>query len=362
MDDRNPRDHRTFLSLMHGNLGGRLPVSQDPMSWSMLVANIRSVSLRVHVLFLLFILVELLRALIVGREATSYMPLGFAWTAFSLFALLWLVLGHEAAHVLVSKRLGSRPVEVLIWPLGGLAIAPSPPGWVGQFLVALAGPAFNAALFLVLAPVLYIWTESPNVAFPSVLGSDGLSEGLFLTTGSWTLTSLFVIQWVNTLLLVLNLLPLFPLDGGRVLHAVLWRFLGYERAMVYSSWVAIVASALVAAVGLLLATGAYAGYLVGLAFFCGAVSLNAVRKMKFTHAELEELDPSERFERSNDRESSEIIARLGPCVESSDGTSRSDERLERILEKISRAGMKSLSFRERWVLRRSSKRRRDSSS
>ena len=61
-----------------------------------------------------------LRAVIVGREATSYMPLGFAWTAFSLLALLVLVLGHEAAHVLVAKRLRARPVEVLIWPLGGL--------------------------------------------------------------------------------------------------------------------------------------------------------------------------------------------------------------------------------------------------
>ena len=194
---------------MHGNWGGRLPVSQDPMSWSVLVGNIRSVSLRVHVLFLLFVLVELLRALIVGREATSYMPLGFVWTAFSLGALFWLVLGHEATHVLVAKRLGARPVEVLIWPLGGLAITPSSPGWSGQFLVALAGPAFNAALFVLLAPVLYIWTGSLAVAFPSVLGAEGLSEGLFLTTASWALTSLFVIQWVNTLLLVLNLLPLF---------------------------------------------------------------------------------------------------------------------------------------------------------
>jgi Zn-dependent protease len=364
MDDPKPRDHRSILSLMHGNWGGRRPVSQDPMSWSIHVANIRSVALRVHVLFLLFILVELSRAVIVGREATSYMPLGFTWTAFSLVSLLILVLGHEASHVMVSKRLRARPAEVLIWPLGGLAIAPSPVGWLGQLLVAAGGPAFNAIIFLVLAPVLYFETGSLNVAIPSILGADGLSEGLFFTAGSWVLTSIFVAQWVNTLLLVLNLLPLFPLDGGRILHAVLWRFFGYERAMVYSTWVAISASAILAAVGLLFASGAYAGYLVGLAFFCGAVSLNAARKMRFTHDELEALEPSERFERSEHPDSSEVIGRLGPAVESPETRDRAvEDRIERILEKISEHGIKSLGFRERRLLRRSSKkRRRDSSS
>ena len=333
------------------------------MSWSILVANIRSISLRVHVLFLLFILVELSRALIVGREATSYMPLGFTWTAFALAALVCLVLGHEAAHVLVSKWLRDRPSEVLIWPLGGLALAPSPPGWLGQLTVALGGPAFNLIIFLVLAAVLYGQTEALAVAVPSVLGSDGLSEGLFLTEGSWALTSVFVVQWVNTLLLVLNLLPLFPLDGGRVLHAVLWRFFGYERSMVYSTWIAIFGSAVLAAVGLLIASGAYASYLVGLAFFCGAVSMNAARKMRFTHDELEELDPAERFLPADDQDSSEVIGRLGPSVESPSVASGSgDERIERILEKISQHGMKSLGFRERWLLRRSSKRRRRDSS
>ena len=84
--------------------------------------------------------------------------------------------------------------------------------------------------------------------------------------------------------------------------------------------------------------------------------------MKFTRDELEELDPSERFERSDASCASEVIGRLGPSVETSEANSRSDERLERILEKISRTGMRSLTFRERWTLKRSTRRRRDSSS
>lgn len=349
---------------MHGNLGGRRPVSQDPMSWSIHVANVRSISLRVHVIFFLFILVELSRAVIVGREATSYMPLGFAWTAFSLIALWWLVLGHEAAHVLVSKWLHGEPSEVLVWPLGGLAVAPSPAGWLGQLTVAAGGPAFNALLFMVLAPLLYFQTESLAAAVPSVLGSDGLTEGLFVTADSWILTSVFLIQWVNTLLLVLNLLPLFPLDGGRILHSLLWRAFGYERAMIYSTWIAILGSAVLAAVGLLLASGAYAGYLVGLAFFCGAISLNAARKMRFTHGELEALDQMERFVPSDENEPSEVVGRLGPAVESFEHARNSgDDRLDRILEKIAEHGNESLGFRERRLLRRSSRRRqRDSSS
>ena len=69
--------------------------------------------------------------------------------------------------------------------------------------------------------------------------------------------------------------------AGRILHAVLWRFFGYERGMVYSTWVAIFASAVVAAVGLLFASGAYAGYLVGLAFLLRGCQLECGPKDAF---------------------------------------------------------------------------------
>lgn len=112
---------------------------------------------------------------------------------FLLLVLLAVALvGHELAHALVAKRLGLRVLDITIWPLGGMArmegLATSPQH---EALVAAAGPAANIALGLILLPI------------PGAVAADA--------------------AWINLVLGLGNLLPAFPLDGGRILRAWLAR-------------------------------------------------------------------------------------------------------------------------------------------
>ncbi|MGB0952420.1 MAG: site-2 protease family protein [Planctomycetota bacterium] len=110
-----------------------------------------------------------------------------------LLALLAVaLLGHELAHALVAKRLGLRVIDITIWPLGGMArmegLATSPQH---EALVAAAGPAANIGFGLILLLV------------PGPIAADA--------------------AWINLVLGLGNLLPAFPLDGGRILRAWLAR-------------------------------------------------------------------------------------------------------------------------------------------
>lgn len=111
------------------------------------------------------------------------------WAVSILLVLLAVaLLGHELAHALVAKRLGLKVIDITIWPLGGMArmegITTSPKH---EALVAAAGPAANIAFGLILLPM------------PGPIAADA--------------------AWINLVLGLGNLLPAFPLDGGRILRA-----------------------------------------------------------------------------------------------------------------------------------------------
>ena len=340
--------------------GGRPPRSEDPMSWSIPLARLGRTEFRIHVFFLLFTLVELTRALIAGGDQGISMPLGFFWTAAALLFLWWIVLFHELGHVLVAKLLGGGSSEVLMWPLGGLSAARAPTGWFASLLVALAGPAVNLIIFVVLGTILYLTTGEFTCVFPTVLSTTGLTEGILITASSSLLTTLFIAHWVNALVLVFSSLPTYPLDGARALHALLWKRLGYATALTWTSRAGFVVAILLGVTALLTTEGVYAGYLVALAFFCGYCCIREARRMRFTERELEALDHEELAEWNPRAREEGVIGRITPDPSTSGAGRREaeNEALDRILDKIQTSGMRGLSLRERWLLRRVSKRRR----
>ncbi|MEE2681234.1 MAG: site-2 protease family protein [Planctomycetota bacterium] len=340
--------------------GGRPPRSEDPMSWSLPLARLGRTEFRIHVFFLLFTLVELLRALIAEGDPGISMPLGFFWTAAALLFLWWIVLFHELGHVLVAKLLGGGSCEVLMWPLGGLTAARVPSGWCASLIVAAAGPAVSFLIFLILGTILYLSTGELTCVFPTVFSTTGLTEGILITASSSLLTTVFIAHWVNALVLVFSSLPSYPLDGARALHALLWKRLGYAMALTWSARIGFVVAILLGVTALLTTEGVYAGYLVALAFFCGFCCIREYQRMHFTERELEMLDHDELGEWDSHGAEEGVVGRISPDPAASrpDPHEAENEALDRILDKIQSTGLRGLSLRERWLLRRVSKRRR----
>lgn len=137
--------------------------------------------------------------------------------AFALVLLVFLcVLGHELTHSVAAKAYGIRVPEITLYPIGGVASmqrVPREP--VQELVIALVGPLFNFALAGLFYFPLYHWLGPRDLFSPSL--------------ASWprTLANVF---WINPILGVFNLIPAFPMDGGRILRAVLARRMDYVRA------------------------------------------------------------------------------------------------------------------------------------
>jgi stage IV sporulation protein FB len=175
--------------------------------WSIPVATIAGTVVRVHMTFLLFLV----------WIGGSYWRLGGREAAIEgvLFIVLLFacVLAHEFGHIFAARRYGIRTPDVTLWPIGGVASLERIPDKPGEELVvALAGPAVN----VVIAAVLF-------VALGGFLPPDSVEVQ---NPGTSMLARLAM---VNLFLVLFNLIPAFPMDGGRVLRAILAARFGYQR-------------------------------------------------------------------------------------------------------------------------------------
>lgn len=165
--------------------------------------------------------VLVIAVLIAGILATSalpaaspHQPAGLYWVVGAVTTMLFLasLLAHELAHALVASRHGVKVRSITLWMLGGVtALEGDPPTPAADLLIALAGPVASLAaggLFYVASTVIRA------AGGPAVV----VAAAIWLTV-------------MNVILAVFNLLPGAPLDGGRVLRALLWRHYGNrERA------------------------------------------------------------------------------------------------------------------------------------
>jgi len=161
------------------------------------------------------------------------------YSLLALGILLVSVLLHELGHLVAALRLGGRSERLVLGPLGGLELPSVPAEPRREVIVALAGPAVNLFVMMLVAPPLVMARVDLSDLLLSPLDPRDLFAG-----ESW-LVGLRLTCWINCLLL-LNLFPAFPLDGGYALAAVLRPVFGGRAAVLIVG-----SSAMLAAIGLL---------------------------------------------------------------------------------------------------------------
>lgn len=145
------------------------------------------------------------------------------WAFADVLSLFAIVLIHEFGHALACKSVGGRAETIMLWPLGGVALV-QPPQRPGALLWSVAaGPLVNVVL-LPVTVVLFL-----------VLVGDVKIENM--SNLQWYIQSIMII---NFCLLIFNCLPIYPLDGGQMLQALLWFFIGRAKSLYVAAVVGLV--------------------------------------------------------------------------------------------------------------------------
>jgi Zn-dependent protease len=164
-----------------------------------------------------------------------------------LLAIFGCVVLHELGHALMARFYGIGTRDITLYPIGGIARLERMSEKPDQELaIAVAGPAVNLVLALLLTPVALF------ALFSGALHADPTSPSLDQGLGVLGLHFLVSLWAANIFLLLFNMLPAFPMDGGRVLRAVLSLGLGHLRATTVAVRVGLVVACLIGALAFLL--------------------------------------------------------------------------------------------------------------
>ena len=157
----------------------------------------------------------------IERQRDTYEHLGWAIAQYvSLFAIVLL---HEFGHSFATRQVGGTSDNILLWPFGGIAYVKAPPRPGAHLWSIAAGPLVNLALI----PVFWL----------------GFRYGLPQDASRDAQAFAYILQYINVFLLIFNILPIYPMDGGQILQALLWFKLGYAKALLIASGIGLVGGA-----------------------------------------------------------------------------------------------------------------------
>lgn len=347
---------------------GRQRALDNPINWSFRIGRLFDIDIRVHIAFVLcaFVLVWMERP-----EPGSSSSV--AWSqvlvdALGVYALLFLiVLLHEFGHCFGARHTGGEAEEILLWPLGGLASVNPPHNAGAHFITAFAGPLVNVVICLICSVVLVAWIGRVGaVPWNPIHPMWPVDPAVFPTTAQLWVMRCFGISYF---LLLINLLPVFPFDGGRLLQAWLWPKKGYRASMELATGTGMVGAILIGLVGLFLEES---WLLLMIAVF-GYVTCWQTRRMIREHGDTALMglggefgegytfwnqDEAETrrpgfFERRRRKRAARIAERDRLRQEEHEAA------VERILKKVSESGLSSLTASERRILAEETQRRRE---
>lgn len=188
--------------------------------------------------------------------------IGAGWSLLLIILFFACVVLHELGHSLTAQRFGVRVPRILLMPIGGMAEfdrIPRKPS--SELLITIAGPAVNFVLAAILLPL--VWTEL-------------WSEQAVARYGSWDL--LINLAVANAVMGIFNLLPVFPMDGGRILRALLATRIAYLRATWWAAMVGKVLAVLFAGVAAFYFENALLAVLFVFIYFAGEAEYRQLQR------------------------------------------------------------------------------------
>lgn len=265
------------------------------MSWAVRVFTASGIPVKIHLFFFIFTIGMFLRQVLPEGNPIWWVDV-FLFTVVLLFGIILL---HEFGHCFAARYVGGEAREVLIWPLGGLAMVEVPHQWRANFIVAAGGPLVNVILCVACAAAMatagYLPSLNPiknpytaevyNYRLDRVEASrygtgTGIVEAIESLKKSIPSDVAQTIEtkqtdeaaakyrkaeapiwivwcyrafWLSWVLLLFNLIPAYPLDGGQMLQSLVWARTDYRRGVVVA---------------------AYTGFVVGIIFMIAAIPTN----------------------------------------------------------------------------------------
>jgi Zn-dependent protease len=281
----------------------------------------------------------------------------------SLSVLFGVILLHEFGHCFAARWTGGSADEVLLTPLGGLAMTMARRRPWPMFVTVAGGPLVNVILCVLCGIGIYlIWGFFPFG--PWQWGAIRDPDPGWLQLSNY----LFLIYAISYALLIFNLLPVFPMDGGQMLQAILWKPLGYYKSMLITVNIGLVGSILMAMVAIAgLGGGLAGGLLLFIAINCFITCLQFRQQLRaegpwafqeedgpdygsslYGSATVTRTKRQSRFSKW-----SAARARKRAQEEASEQV-----KIDHILEKVSRHGMQSLTWLEKRALHKATERQR----
>jgi Zn-dependent protease len=398
---------------------------RDPMSWALPLFRAFGIPVKLHVFFIVVTL-----GLFIRQVTDKNNPVGWADVfLFTVVLLFLIILLHEFGHCFGARHVGGDAKEILIWPLGGLAMVEIPHAPRPHLLVAAAGPAVNGVICIAAGLLLFAagflpgvnplsnpyvsevrnwkdgrdytseyglkmyepgtsqlrpqqvvidaltklqerglqdrvsWRpETANQMAESIGGERALAPGWVV----WTNRTF----WLSWVLLLFNLIPAYPLDGGQMLQSVIWGRTDYRRGVTVAAYTGFAVSV----VFLVVSIAANETLFMGLALFMMYMASTNLHKLDaddgpfgydfsagYTSLERDD-DPPPRPKKRPGPVARWLQARRARKIAAeAEQRARDEERKEELLGKIAATGMTSLTAEERRFLEQFSARYRNRS-
>ena len=313
------------------------------LNWKFPLFRALRITVYLHVFFVLFAVFKVGESLFAGAGP------GIAHVLLMLTCVFGIVLIHEYGHCLACRYVGGQADEVILWPLGGLALCRPPHRWQADLITTLGGPAVH--------PVIFVFTSAAILAmggeFFGTVVFNPLNRGSLLI--DWANGSparfLVMIHVVNIYLFLFNMcLPMYPMDAGRVVQAIIWwRTDNYQRSLLIACNVG-----LFFAVGVgLFAMLTNESMLLTICVFAGMTcwfERSRARLMEYG-------DPYAQPSAFGGLSQPDHIPERGPSKKEIRMKQRQEEmqaEVDRILEKVHKTGLQSLTRKEKKTLEEAS--------